>query len=902
MGIDDLGTLNAFLHRILDDRERGEVQAVEVYQALFPGSDAAIASEYAALTGAPAASMPDDALQQIGPYRLLGRLGHGSFGLVYRAEDTRLQRTVALKVLAHAGLETQREREQFEREAVIASRLDHPGICTVHEIARHGLWTCIAMRHVPGETLAQRLARAPAEPLPPATALALVEKVAHALHAAHEAGVVHRDVKPGNIMVTPKGDPVVVDFGLARDTRSAGSWSATADRVGSPSYMAPEQVEAGIGPVDARTDVWALGVVLHECLAQRRPFEHATQTGLFDAIVRREPAPLRALAPHVSRDVAVVVATALAKEPARRYQSAQALALDLARAQRGEPVLARPIGQLGRLGRWVRRSPLVAALLAAVLLSLSAGLLVAGTLWVQARANLEDWERLADGRRFVQLQKQADDELLPALPDKVAGIEAWLAAARELLSRRADHERALQALRARARPWSDSTGKLEQQRHGELIRERAAAEQRLEFLRARLAGLAIEVPADLRPLMREHLTSRIDDLIRRRELMSAAIAERVSYEFDDVKDQLQHDEITELVLGLRRLAGEPGPRTNTIASMQQRLENARTLRRRTIDEHAAAWREAIERVRTNPVYAGMQLSPQLGLIPIGRDPQSTLEEFAAPETGAVPERGTDGHFVVKGETALVFVLIPAGRFLMGAQAHDAEAPGYCEGAAVDEQPVRALDVGTFLLSKFEMTQAQWYRCCLDNPSTFNEGQTDGALLVVDSHPVETVSYQDCTYMLHRLGWWLPTEARWEYACRAGTTTPWYCAEAELCACANLADRSFHAVDQMQRPFLDADDGRGLHAPVGSYRPNAFGLHDMIGNVGEWCYEQYVPYDPARTTADAVPHILWQKEYVVRGGDFGSTAAAARSSARERREGTMRSPYTGVRPMRAVTRD
>jgi serine/threonine protein kinase len=361
-GLDDPGALNDFLHRFLDDRERGAVQEVGAYLALFPGSDTAIVAEYAALMGGPteAGAGADEGPTQIGCIACSASSG------TVRSGSSTVPRTRGCtarwrsRCWARAELET--ERERFEREAAIASWLDHPGICTVYEIARHGLWTCIAMRCVPEETLAARLARCATEPLPSATAIALIEKVARALRAAHSAGVVHRDVKAGNITVTPDGEPVVVDFGLARDTNSgAGSWSAGLDRSGSPSYMAPEQVVAGIGPVDARTDVWALGVTLYECLAGVRPFEASTQAALFDAILRREPAPLRSRATRVSRDLEVVVAMAMAKEPAARYQAAQAFVDDLARVQRGEPVQARPIGRLGKVARWARRNPAVAS-------------------------------------------------------------------------------------------------------------------------------------------------------------------------------------------------------------------------------------------------------------------------------------------------------------------------------------------------------------------------------------------------------------------------------------------------------------------------------------------------------------------------------------------------------------
>lgn len=902
---DESGVRNAFLHRLLDDRERGSVLDLAGYQALFPGAEAAIAAEYAAVTGAdagPVAGTTTDELPQIGPYRLLGRIGQGSFGLVYRAEDTRLHRTVALKVLARAGLATDREREQFEREAAIASRLDHPGICTVYEIARHGLWTCIAMRFVPGETLAARLSRS-RDGLPVAEVLPLVEKTAAALHAAHCAGVVHRDVKPGNIMVTTDDEPVVVDFGLARDLGGAtGHASLTADHVGSPSYMAPEQLDPARGAIDARTDVWALGVVLYECLAGARPFEAATQSALFDAILRSEPRPLRARAPQVSADLAVVVATAMAKEPGLRYASAQALAADLARVRRGEPIAARPIGLVGSLVRWIRRNPLVASLLAAVLLALGSGLVVAAALWQRAAANLRDWERLADGRKLAQLQKAADTDLVRAIPEMVPAFDAWLAAAAELLSRKPDHERALAALRARAKPWSATTAVLEEQRDDQLKRDRAAVEARDVFLKQHLAAFDLDPPPpERRAAMRAQLLRAIADNAAVLAAMTKAIDERTCYEFDDLRDQLQHDEIRDLVLGLRWLSGEIGERTTTVAAMQKRRDTALTLRQRTIDDHRDAWNAAAARVLADPAYRGLRLVPQLGLVPLGPDPASKLEEFAAPETGELPQRDATGRIAVTPEMAVVFVLLPPGRAVVGGQADDPARPGYDPSAISDEAPVREVEITARFLSKYEMTQGQWRFAFDYNPSTYSRGNRESETVFIDfDHPVETVNWHDAVKQLARLGWWLPQEAVWEYACRAGTTTPWWCDRAELSGCANLADQRFHASDPRGWPSEDWDDGRSLHAPVGSYRANPFGLHDMIGNVAEWCYDQYRPYDAGNTTFAPPPNVVYIGERVARGGSFLSPARAARSAARDRYDESIRTFVIGVRPMRALT--
>ena len=347
----------------------------------------------------------------MGPYQLVNELGRGGQGAVWLAEDTRLHRRVALKVLSGLGPSADKAVERFRREAEVTSRLEHPGICAVYDAGVDDEVPWIAMRYVEGETLSARLARTVSGPdvhsyvdldsddevaLGASSAetttstreqvmetVEIFEKVARAVHAAHEEGVIHRDLKPGNIIVSTSGDPVVLDFGLARDTEGdLQTLTNTGDFFGTPAYMAPEQLTGRRIRPDRRADVWSLGVALYECLANRRPFHAPTREGLYQAILTKEPQrPARAV-PAAPRDLAVVVETALAKDRDRRYQTAAVLADDLAAVRRGDPVTARPVGLIGRCVRWARRRPAAAALavvipLAAILIAGSVGFLLA---------------------------------------------------------------------------------------------------------------------------------------------------------------------------------------------------------------------------------------------------------------------------------------------------------------------------------------------------------------------------------------------------------------------------------------------------------------------------------------------------------------------------------------------
>lgn len=394
----------AFLERIARDRARGAVLARDAYCALYPGFEAVVGAEFDRLTAPEAQDarrIPDAVGEVLGPYRLVEELGRGGQGAVFRAHDERLQRDVALKVLLGHGGASLLARERFQREAIVASRLDHPGICTILEAgeARGVAW--VAMRLIPGETLAKRMAS-----LAPATnaaeldmRLAWIEEAARALHAAHEAGVVHRDVKPGNLMVTPEGHAVVLDFGLARDLDpDTPSLTQSGELHGTPAYMSPEQLATGRIAIDRRTDVFSLGVTLYELVTGRRPFDASTREGLFRAITQEDPTPLRSLVRDAPRDLEIVVATALAKERDQRYLTAAAFADDVRAVRESRPIAARRPSTFVRVARFVAREPVKAALMGGLVLAL---LVAAGSIGFLAARSRE----IVEGQKEIRRQE-----------------------------------------------------------------------------------------------------------------------------------------------------------------------------------------------------------------------------------------------------------------------------------------------------------------------------------------------------------------------------------------------------------------------------------------------------------------------------------------------------------------
>jgi WD40 repeat protein/serine/threonine protein kinase len=373
------------------------------------------------MTGDANATGAGEAPRRLGPYLLFRELGRGGQGQVFAAEDTRLRRRVALKILGLVY--DSRFIERFRREASAASRLDHPSICTVFEAGEVDGTHFIAMKLVEGESLEARIDRWRREGLTPSGSgsreaariqqiLEILEKTSRALHVAHEAGLVHRDVKPGNIMIDETGTPVVLDFGLARDERpEEAGLTRSGEMMGTPDYMPPEQLLGA--HVDRRSDVYALGATLYEALTLRRPFDAPTRERLFQEILSGEPSDPTRSNRHVGRDLKTVLETALQKDPDRRYDSAAAFADELACVRSLRPIRARPVSRITRASRWARRNPAVAATLTMLLVVLVAGLSTALVLLGQLRVEKDATDvalQQARATALVRASEQAQDE------------------------------------------------------------------------------------------------------------------------------------------------------------------------------------------------------------------------------------------------------------------------------------------------------------------------------------------------------------------------------------------------------------------------------------------------------------------------------------------------------------
>jgi WD40 repeat protein/predicted Ser/Thr protein kinase len=379
---------------------------------------------------------PDPAVRpRIGRYRIMQVLGEGGMGTVYEAEQDNPRRTVALKVI-RPGLVKPALLRRFAREAQILGRLHHPGIAQIHEagMAEDGQ-PFFAMEFVRGLPLDEY---ARGHGLDAAGRLDLLTRVCEAVQHAHDCGIIHRDLKPSNILVDETGQPRVLDFGVARaadpGTLTSASVTGTAQLVGTPGYMSPEQVVADPGALDCRSDVYTLGVILYELLAGRPPYivEGLPLTEVARVIREQEPARLGSIDPGLRGDVETIVARALEKDPARRYPSAAELAADIRRHLGGEPIRARRVGAAERLWLWARRRPALATAYALTALALLLG--SGGGLAVWAWQTAEGLRQAAEGARGDAERARQAEEVAKVKLDQVLYLHrvqlahrAWLA-------------------------------------------------------------------------------------------------------------------------------------------------------------------------------------------------------------------------------------------------------------------------------------------------------------------------------------------------------------------------------------------------------------------------------------------------------------------------------------------
>ncbi|MBN2506369.1 MAG: serine/threonine protein kinase [Verrucomicrobia bacterium] len=319
--------------------------------------------------------------RRFGDYELLEEIAHGGMGVVYKARQGSLNRTVAVKLIRAGPYASKEYVHRFRVEASAAAVLQHPHIVAVHEVGVHQGQHYFSMDYVAGRSLAQIVREGP---LAPNRAARYVQQIAEAIEYAHAAGILHRDLKPSNVLIDAQDQPRITDFGLAKQLHSDSAVTLTGEVIGTPGYMPPEQASGRRGAVQAWSDVYSLGAILYHLLTGRAPFAGLSIEATIDAMLHQDPVSVRLLNPAVPRDLDTICLKCLEKEPAKRYVSAQLLAEELGRFLNQKPILARPLHTAGRTWRWCRRNPRLASAVGLAVLSLLIGL--AGVSWQWRRA------------------------------------------------------------------------------------------------------------------------------------------------------------------------------------------------------------------------------------------------------------------------------------------------------------------------------------------------------------------------------------------------------------------------------------------------------------------------------------------------------------------------------------
>ena len=813
---------------------------VDAWCAEHPAAAARIRRTVESLRSLSASDHPES----IGPWRVLGVLGQGGMGTVYRVERTSPVRMQAALKLIKLGMDSRAVVARFEQERQALARMQHDGIAKVYDCGTSGRGQpYFVMELVEGRPLT---AFCEAHGFDVAQKLHLVQQVCNAIQHAHNKGVVHRDLKPSNVLVS--GDPdapriKIIDFGLAKALGEklveATLFTEAGQTIGTPEYMAPEQADPQNADVDTRADVYSLGVILYELLVGELPFptdelRRATPSAMQRILLEKDPprpsARLRsnagrtreraALLRALRSDLDWVVLKALEKDRERRYETPDALAEDLRRFLEHEPLVAGPPSAAYRLKKTLQRHRL--QFTAAFLVLATA--LVGAAFAIDYAFEAKEHEQLAESRA-------KDNEALAARESQAKEL-----AMREKV--RADEK---------VRDFDLLSAVL---RHDRAVEEKArlypATPDKLPAIQRWLAGETEQLLA-----MRPAIQATVDKLTGQ----DADPADRSS------STKFLAETLASLLPKLDMLASKEKPQ------VEQLLRWAQFLRETARQDHpgaATTWEQcrvavaAADDVVASARYHGVSIDfandAFLGLVPLGVNPVTKLLEFydlrsawdgaIDPSTIPIPRIAADGSIRVGPETGIVFVLLPGGHVELGAQNKDPNAPRYEKTQAALNWPMRAR-LDPFLVARHELTRAQWQRMWTwddtEAQPTFFRG--DGKAAGKGMHPnnpVDNVSWHMADLLARRHGMSLPTTAQWEYSCRGGTDTPWWCGTSpkDLEGKANLCDKTGARLFRHWGAPTPFDDAYVFHAEVGTFAPNPFGLYDVHGNVWEWCLETW----------------------------------------------------------------
>ncbi len=796
--------------------------------------------------------------ERVGPYKILEVLGEGGMGVVCLAEQVEpVRRRVALKLIK-LGMDTREVVARFEAERQALAMMDHPHIARVYDAgATSDGRPYFVMEHVRGVPLDEYCDR---HKLTARQRLELFCQVCRGIDHAHRRGVIHRDLKPSNILVTtPDQAPIakIIDFGVARATNQRLTektlYTEIGRAVGTPAYMSPEQAEMTGEDVDHRTDVYSLGITLYELLVGEPPMDpEVLAKTAFDEILRRirehdPPAPST-------------------RWTRMNLESTQRLAVS--RNSSPDEFVGLLRGDLDWISMKAvekqreRRYGTAAELAADISRHLAGDPVEAGPPSVLYKLQ----KYVSKNRSLVAVTGTV---LLTLVLGFMVSLFFALAAKRSeevaLKNERLANQRAAENL-----IFADI--ELLRKYHTESARE----------LRPWPPSQRTETTAWLEKI--EKVLVRLDHYrVELGRLRGIAVSESSdpeggtrTYRFSDVDTAQRYEVLETLVRDLERLS-DPDPNKGTVALLKRRLKSWPTEA-----AFAASWEKAIASIRNHekcPIYDGLEIEVIEDLFPLGRDPRSKLWEFVHLKSGGIPERDDSGQLRVIGDTGVILVLLRGGELQIGSPETE---KGRSEENGERQHPVT---LSPFLMAKHEVTQSQWKVVMGENPSRY----------LGDTRPVELVTWEHCREFAKRTALSLPSEAQWEYACRAGTSTPF-----SFGATITPEEVNYNG----KAPYGDTPEGlyRDETVPVGSLPANAFGLHEMHGNVAEWCADIFEPrfywwpeareLDPACTAKLHGPRVF-------RGGSWRAGASLCRSANRYGTDGMRRRGTRGFRLARSI---
>jgi serine/threonine protein kinase/formylglycine-generating enzyme required for sulfatase activity len=808
-----------------------------------------------------------------GDYELLEEIARGGMGVVFKARQMTLNRVVAVKMILAGSLAGQEDVERFHTEAEAAAKLDHPGIVPIHDVGQHDGQHYFSMGFVEGKSLATRVAQGP---LPVREAAEIVKTVAEAVQYAHGKGVIHRDLKPGNILLDQEGKPRVTDFGLAKLTESGSDLTGTGQVLGTPSYMPPEQAAGQVSAVGRQSDVYSLGAILYCLLTGRPPFQAATPLETLLQVQKLEPVAPKNLNPGIPLDLNTIALKCLEKDPARRYQSAQVVAQELQRFLNGVPIVARPISTVERSWRWCKRRPLIPSVVAALLvISSIAGLVV---------------HHSAENGRQQNLRSQVGTALDVVQSNRGLAVPVGLKKLQDL-------PRGLVVAELRSRD------ELAVQKHkpGLAYARAAFGDVDVEFLCSQVKDATLDEVDNLAAALGHARDAALTKI--------AALAQQ-AHEVADWRHKVRLA-VLALHLGDHRLA----------ADMCQIENRPDPIQRAIFIDEFPNWHGGLERLAAQ-AQSQSESALRSGLaLGVGGIPAKRLTERSAWQTVlndwfreqpdsathsaadwalrqwnvdlpvlANSSRPLDSRDWFVNSLGMTLVKVRAGQFVRGEIVQDPNDQSI-------RQPHQMVTLRAFYLCDREVTKAHFQEFMndpqcppKDKPANFNRGDN----LDMREHPQAFVNWYDavlfCNWLsrreglapcykrtgrqerfgnteydewrlpAHATGYRLPTEAEWEYASRAGATKEFTCGSAQ-----ELLPK--YAVLQASRAER-----------AGGKLPNAWGLFDMHGNLWEWCYDWAAAYG-AGDVSDPVGASPGSASRIHRGGGWDCNPFHCQSASR-----------------------